>query len=227
MVSRSRLRRWHIWLGWIVGLPILIWTASGLFMAAWPIETVRGEQLLREVPARPLMRLAPPPAGPRPVKQILLEHRPRGSVWIVRFADGSRIADAASGRWLPPPSAAEARMLVAERYAGESPITAVARIPAAEAPLELRRPLDTWQVGFADGTHIYVDATTGEIVARRTELWRVYDFLWGLHIMDPAGRTDFNNPWLIGFAALATLTALLALILLPLTLRRRRRLTLD
>ena len=40
---RSRLRRWHVWLGWLVGLPMLIWTVSGLVMVARPIEEVRGE----------------------------------------------------------------------------------------------------------------------------------------------------------------------------------------
>ena len=42
---RSRLRRWHIWLGWIVGIPMLVWTLSGLVMVARPIEEVRGEHL--------------------------------------------------------------------------------------------------------------------------------------------------------------------------------------
>jgi len=31
---RSRLRRWHVWLGWIVGLPILLWVVTGLAMVA-------------------------------------------------------------------------------------------------------------------------------------------------------------------------------------------------
>ena len=45
---RSRLRRWHVWLGWLVGLPFLFWTVSGLVMVARPIEEVRGEHLIAE-----------------------------------------------------------------------------------------------------------------------------------------------------------------------------------
>ena len=30
MGIRRQLRRWHIWLGWIVGIPFLVWTVSGV-----------------------------------------------------------------------------------------------------------------------------------------------------------------------------------------------------
>ena len=65
---RSRLRRWHVWLGWVVGLPILLWVVTGLVMVARPIEEVRGEHLLRD-PAP--MRMALPPV---PLAQRLVGH---------------------------------------------------------------------------------------------------------------------------------------------------------
>jgi hypothetical protein len=74
-----------------------------------------------------------------------------------------------------------------------------------------------------DGTHFYVDAGSGAIVARRTAWWRFYDVMWGLHIMDLQTREDTHNPWIVGFGIAALLTTVLALIMLPLTLRRRRR----
>ena len=40
-----RLARWHIWLGWLIGLPLVMWTVTGLVMVARPIETVRGTHL--------------------------------------------------------------------------------------------------------------------------------------------------------------------------------------
>ena len=43
--------------------------------------------------------------------------------------------------------------------------------------------------------------------------------MWGLHIIDPAGREDTHNPFVIGFGVLATLGALLGCILL---FRRRK-----
>jgi len=40
--------------------------------------------------------------------------------------------------------------------------------------------------------------------------------------MDLEGREDSHNPWVVGFGLAALVSTLLALILLPLTLRRRR-----
>lgn len=66
---------------------------------------------------------------------------------------------------------------------------------------------------------IYVDAGTGEVLALRSRLWRAFDFMWGLHIMDLQGREDTHHPLLIGFAGLAFLGTLLGTVLL---FRRRK-----
>ena len=224
MRVRNTLRRWHIWLGWIVGLPLLIWTATGLFMAAWPIETVRGEHLIADAP--PLTTAAPPVApaiGPRPVASLSLEPRPDGARWIVKYVDGgARLADPATGRLLPPLTSLDARRIVEARYIGKARVSAVDRTSADAPPIDLRRKVAAWRVSFDDGARFYVDAGTGEILARRTRLWRVYDFMWGLHILDPGGRTDFNHFWLIAFAAISLVSILMALVLLPWSRRRRR-----
>ena len=47
----QRFARWHVWLGWLVGFPILMWTVTGLFMVARPIEEVRGDHLRAPPPA--------------------------------------------------------------------------------------------------------------------------------------------------------------------------------
>lgn len=224
MRVRQSLRRYHIWLGWLVGLPILLWCLSGLVMVIKPISEVRGEKLLRPAPALALTAPPVPPAiGPRPVSSILLEQRDDGPRWVVRYeGGGARLADPATGRLLGPVLAADAARIVSARYTGKARITAVDRTSAERPPLDLRRKVAAWRVTMSDGTRFYLDAATGEVLARRTRFWRFYDFMWGIHIMDPGGREDTNNPWVIGFGALAFLTSLLALFLLPTTIRRRR-----
>jgi uncharacterized iron-regulated membrane protein len=225
MQLRQSLRRWHIWLGWIVGLPFLAWTVSGLVMVARPIETVRGEDLIAEAPALPAGLVPVPPAiGPRPLASLRLEARPDGARWLLKYADGgSRLADAATGRLLPPLAAADAARIVEARYKGKARIAAVDRISAEAPPIDFRRKIAAWRVTMSDGTRFYLDSATGEILARRTRWWRFYDLMWGLHIMDLETREDAHNPLLIGFALVSLLSLLLALVLLPLTLKRRRR----
>ncbi len=224
MRTRNLLRRWHIWLGWVVAVPMLLWTATGLFMAVAPIETVRGEHLVGEPPV--LTVGAPPVApaiGPRLVSSLTLEPRPGGARWIVKYKDGgARLADPATGRLLPPLTAGDARAIVEERYVGTARIAAVDRTAADAPPIDLRRDVDAWRVSFDDGTRFYLDARTGEILARRTRLWRAYDFMWGLHILDPGGRTDFNHGWLIGFALVSLVSILMAIVLLPMARRKHK-----
>ena len=225
MKLRHQLRRVHIWLGWAVGIPLLIWTATGLFMAWYPIETVRGEALLADPP--PLasgLRPVPPVIGPRPVASLSLEQRIEGPRWLIRYRDGgARLADASTGRLLPPFTAADAGRAVEARYKGESKLASISKTSADDPPIDLRRKIDSWRVTMEDGTRFYVNAQTGEIAARRTPLWRVYDFMWGLHIMDLKTREDSNNLLLVALAIVSFVSVLLALVLLPTTIRRRRR----
>lgn len=225
MKTRQSLRRWHIWLGWIVGLPFLAWTVSGLVMVARPIETVRGEGLIAEAPplAAGLVPVAPA-IGPRPLASLRLEPTPDGARWLLKYADGgTRLADPATGRLLPPLAAADAARMVEARYTGKARVAAVDRTSAEAPPLDLRRKVAAWRVTMSDGTRFYLDSGTGEILARRTRWWRFYDWMWGLHIMDLETREDAHNPLLIGFAIVSLVTVILALILLPLTVKRRRR----
>lgn len=106
-------------------------------------------------------------------------------------------------------------------------MVAVTRTSANRPPLDLRKQRPAWQVAFADGTHLYIDTDTGQMLALRTRWWRLYDWMWGLHIMDLKEREDSSHPLLIGFAALALVTTVLALILLPLASRRRRKVRAD
>ena len=224
MNVRRQLRRWHIWLGWIVALPFLAWTASGLVMVARPIEEVRGADLIDEVAPLP-SGLAPvaPAIGPRPVASLTLEQRSAGPRWVVTYADGeARLADPASGRLLGPLGPADAAREIAARYTGKARIGGIDRISRDAPPIDFRRPIDAWRVTMSDGTRFYLHAGTGEILARRTRWWRFYDLMWGLHIMDLKTREDTHNVWVIGFGILALATTLMALVMLPLTLRRRR-----
>ena len=220
-----------MWLGWLIGLPMLFWTVSGLVMVARPIEEVRGTALLRDL--APISLAAPavvPRLDGRGVASLTLEPRAAGPRWIIRF-DGdlpaSRLADPATGRLLAPLGAAEAVREVSARYTGNAKVERVTRVDPRVKLTELNSKLDGWRVAMNDGTHFYVDGGSGEIVARRTRVWRIHDWMWGLHIMDLQGRSATHNPWVVTFSLLAVIMVLLALVLLPLATWRGSRINSD
>ncbi len=217
------LHKWHIWLGWLVGVPLILWAASGLFMIARPIEEMRGEHLR----SKPLMLTAASPTapqiGPRPVEKLTLEQHASGAVWIIQYQGGDmRRADPATGALLDKVSAPEAAMLAASYYTGDSNQASIRQFAADNAPLDLRKSRPSWQVNYGDGTRLYIDTDTGSLLALRTEQWRWYDIMWGLHIMDLQTREDGHHPVLILFAALA-LFALLLAFWMQITRQRRQR----
>ena len=223
MTVRATLRRYHIWLGWIVGLPILIWTISGLVMVMKPIEEVRGTELIAATkPVAMKGRLVVPNLSGLPVASLKLEQRHDGPRWIIALEDGhTRLADPHSGALLPELGAADATAEVMSRYKGSAKVVSTTRTDPAKPPIELRRPIATWKVAMSDDTHFFVDTNSGEIVARRTGWWRIYDFFWGLHIMDLQGREDSNNPWVVTLSALSILMAAMAIGLLLMTLGKK------
>jgi uncharacterized iron-regulated membrane protein len=224
MAVRSTLRRWHTWLGWLVGLPVLFWIVSGLVMVWKPIEEVRGEHLLSEPPAILVSRpLIPPAVQGVPIETLGLSQRAAGPRWVIMMRDGThRLADPATGALLPPVSATEAMNEVTSRYTGAAKVASVRRTDPARPPIELRKPVAAWQVAMDDGTNFYVDPGSGAIIARRTGWWRFYDFMWALHIWDFSTREDANNPLTLGLGIASLVMAVMALTLLPLTIRRRK-----
>ncbi len=56
--------------------------------------------------------------------------------------------------------------------------------------------------------NIYVDPYSSKIVAIRSNQWRIWDFMWGIHIMDWRERDKIDNVFLKLFSILALLSAL-------------------
>ena len=218
----QRLARCHIWLGWIVGLPILMWTATGLFMVARPIEEVRGNHLRIEQPAQPITVTLAAGAAPTLLREGRLINQRGRSILLATYSDGRQarfdLARPGAGP-LPPVDEAEARRIAAASVTGGERVVSARLFAADQAPFDFRRPMAAWQLVLADGTHVYIGRDTGEVEALRTRWWRWFDFMWGLHILDPQTREDTSHPVLIAAAALSLVGALLGCILL---FRRRK-----
>ena len=113
----------------------------------------------------------------------------------VRTPTKTHLMDAYSGDPLAPIDAKTANRLALSYYAGTAEIIET-RLIESEPPREIgARPLPLWRVDFDDmwGSTFYISPSTGALATRRHTLWRVFDFLWMLHIMDYDEREDINN----------------------------------
>ena len=230
-VNMRFLAKWHIWLGWLVGLPVLMWTVTGLVMVATPIDEVRGSHL-----RLPLGEQALPPGNPagiafpisNPVqyteKRVVMQRgRP---VWLLTTTDGDIERYAADNGTdpLPPVDEDYVRALLAEQIVGGDNLVSLRLLDAENPASDFRRPIRAWQAELQDGARVYIDARSGEIAGIRTGFWRVFDFAWGLHIMDLETRsldeqTPFKHIVLVLFAALSVIGSLIGCILM---FRRRK-----
>lgn len=196
-------------------------------MTAIPIETVRSEHRLKTSTPAPL-----------PLDQILslseiaqlsgvpptraeLKTTQRGPAWVLFPLEGKPVVvSAATGRPFSAMTAHEATRLAVAAYQGEA-----APSPAVlleQAPKETGRDGPLWRIDFHDAerTTFYLSPETGEVVTRRSGVWRFYYFFWRLHILDFKTGENFNHPTLIAITALTLGVAITGIILLWIKLSR-------
>ena len=70
--------------------------------------------------------------------------------------------------------------------------------------------------------NVYVDPFSKKIVAVRSNQWRIWDFMWGIHIMDWDERDNIGNIFLKLFSILALLSALSGIYLFFKSSRERK-----
>jgi hypothetical protein len=207
----------------------LIWTLSGLYMTAVHIDIIHGDHFIRDAEPRPVdpARLMDPVAAARGVtgaEGLRLHWLLDQPTYIVSAAQGPVLLDAVTGARLPAPSEQQIRQLADHWFTGDERLVKVALINEVPGEIRGRKP-PLWRADF-DGWNkptLYFSAQTGELLSRRHELWRVFDFVWMLHIMDYDTRDNVNNTLLRVFTWAAVAMALSGAWLLFYSFPRRRR----
>lgn len=194
------IRRTHKWLALFIGLQVVIWTVTGMYMVAVHIDYIHGDHLVRTPPSPTyrLDQLAPPTsvAALAPdATEVRLQTMLDRPVWRVETPAAAYLIDARSGEQLPPLNEAQVREVARRIYTGTPDIVAVKLLTEAPLEMQARKP-PYWQVEFKGWNRptLYISPTTGELISRRHNLWRIFDFAWMLHIMDYSERTNVNNP---------------------------------
>ena len=220
------IRTLHKWFGLILGLQFVLWSISGAMMALLDHHKVSAEQSVREpaaliVPADTLPLASVAEAVGAPILGLRLKALGDGFVYEAATPSGVKLIDATSGRPVPV-DAARAGALAAAAFSGSEPIASVRRVDTVD--VETRKlPLPLWRVEFADPerTTLLLSTSTGDVLERRNDSWRLWDVFWMIHIMDYTKRESFNHPLIITVASGIAWLALSGLILLVQSFRRR------
>lgn len=232
MKTARLMRSTHQGIGLLIGIQVVLWITGGFVMSVLPLEKVRGEDWAAEadpvsIPADQSL-MAPQTIarthGLAAFEEARLVAWLDGPVYRLKHAGGWLLADAMSGRALSPLDADTARRVAEADYAGPGTVREVREV--TETSTEIRGlPLPVWRVAFDDdrSTVLYVSPDQGRVLARRNDMWRVFDFFWMLHIMDYSGRDDFNHPLLIVASVVGWVLAVTGIWLVVLWLMRKRK----
>jgi len=192
------VRKTHKWLGLFIGLQVVVWSLSGLYMTIGHIDTIHGDHLVREpvnpgIEAgalhNPLMLAAQEKATG--VRLIWVDEHP---IYVAEGPSGERAFSATSAAPLEAPNEQAIRALASSYYTGAETIVSADLITEVPGEIRGRKP-PLWRVEFDHWNRptVYLSPVTGELLSRRHELWRVFDFVWMLHIMDYDTRDNVNN----------------------------------
>lgn len=231
------MRKAHNYLGLVLFLQIGLWFLSGLVMAWLPIEEVRGNHLKHKVDTYWRNASVTPSdvlSHHSNLATFSLTHRisvhsPSTSLTAIpvyKVIDNnlSYRYNALTGEKLLPLEESIIREVATHQYAGEGSIIHAQLLNALPQEVQnLSAPL--WQVSFNDelNTRFYIDPNTGAVARVRTDTWRLFDFMWMLHIMDYKDRSNFNSPWLIAFSGSAFLFTLTGVVLLYRRFKPKRK----
>jgi uncharacterized iron-regulated membrane protein len=202
----KRTRKWHRYLGFVLGIQFLLWTIGGLYFSWTNIETIRGSDLRNPEPEVTIKdgMLSPTSIAEslgadkvhsfelrsvlgEPFYELTFSKNGIGSVALVHALIGQK---------RKPLSKSEAEQMAVRSLSVKAPILKTELIQQSGKHHEYRnKPLPAYAISFGAPaqTTIYISQNDARVRNFRNDQWRAFDFLWMLHTMDYAGRDDFNN----------------------------------
>jgi hypothetical protein len=230
------IRKTHRWLSLAIGIQVLFWMVSGFYFSLIPIESIRGEDRVTErepenfshtpltSPQLAIAQLLEQNGASLQVRKLQLRRVLEVPVYEISYDLGGEqhivLADARDGQLMAPLDREQAIAIAEQDFAPEASIASVDYIEAVSADGEYRgSPLPAWRVSFddADSTRLYISEELARVTARRNTSWRIFDFLWMLHIMDFDSRDNFNTLLLQVFSMLGLIIVVSGFIVWAIT----------
>ncbi len=226
-------RSLHKWLGLIVGLQLAIWLVTGLYMVIVDLDFIHGDPLVKNT-----QQTLSLPASPQVSIDTLRQQYPTATAIDLRTVMGKPffavttpkqryLLNPQNGAVVSPLDEKTAREIATFHFNVKAAIVNI-ELLTDNPPTEIgRRPLPLWRVDFDDrfSTSFYINPYTGALATRRHQYWRIFDFLFMLHIMDYDERADAHNLLLQVAQFTGVGFAITGLWLLFYSFKRRRKAT--
>ena len=210
---RNIIRNTHKYLSFFISLQLFLWTISGIYFAFNKIELVRGEQyrLTESFP----VNFNEVNFSRSDVYQIKAIKRLDEIIFVVNASKGTEYLNA-----LGTPVSKLSKSEVFEIVSSSSTLEPIdlEEISESSKGSEFRgRELPLYKVTSLNDKdkkiNLYLNVFSGEITAVRSLQWRIWDLMWGFHIMDWQTRDKINNIFLKIFSILALVSSISGILL--------------
>ena len=210
---RNIVRNTHKYLSFFISVQLFLWTASGIYFAFNKIELVRGEQY-RLTESFPI-NFDEVKFSRSDVQQIKAIKRLDEIIFVLSGSKGIEYLDA-FGTPVNKLNKSEVFEIVRSSSILE-PID-LEEITESSKGSEFRgRDLPLYKVTSLNDKdkkiNLYLNIFSGEITAVRSLQWRIWDLMWGFHIMDWQTRDKINNIFLQIFSILALVSSISGIML--------------
>ena len=213
------VRTFHKYLSLAISIQLLLWTISGIYFAFNKIELIRGEQYILEQ-ENTEVNLKKFTASFKANNITILK---RLDEWILKVEEDPLVHYIdLKGNKLNSLNSEEAKQIVKNKTSLIPLIAVKIENPSKGSEFRGRNlPMFKVTTNSDDDVNVYIDALSGEVTAIRSDSWRIWDFLWGTHIMDYSERENIDNLLLKIFSILALISALSGIVLFFSGLKRR------
>ena len=207
------IRNIHKYLSFFISLQLLLWTVSGIYFSFNKIELVRGEQY--RLPSSFSLNLDQLKGNHENISNFDVVNRVDQQILIISDPSGRKYLDS-NGNPVSMLTVEQAKLTVKENSI-LNPID-VFLIDQDRNGSEYRgRELPLYQVLSLNkdqkSINVYVNPYSGKIVAIRSLQWKIWDLMWGFHIMDWQTRDNINNFLLKVFSILALVSSVSGVLL--------------
>ncbi|NMP30691.1 hypothetical protein HII17_03865 [Thalassotalea sp. M1531] len=229
----SVIRKIHKWLAIIVGLQLIIWLSSGLYLNIADATKASGRQYL--VKTKPTVVDI---ASTVSVKSVLTQYPNAQSIKLItlldkpfflvtlekglyaHFPNRYQLVNAVQGNRIEIDSTFAAELAQAS-YSGGGDISDV-RIIETRPSAFPKQQNASWQISFTDevSTQVYIEADSGRLIGHSNDHKALAGLMLMLHFMD-YGRIGSFNSWQMIFFALIALWLSISGMIMAVTFTKR------